>query len=238
MKIPFNKPYSFGNELTYIKEVVDSGKLSGDGVFTKKCQTYFENKYGRDTANKMLMEDREQVIAYSKRSNKAIVDTVETNYMNLLNVNSYQKGSWVLHMLRSELGDSVFWKSIRKYYATYAGGIAGTEDLQKVFEKVSGKNLDQFFRQWLYTPGQPVLKLKWEYNETSKTIKADVMQLQKQLFKFPLLIKIDLGEGKSLYKQVNMTRLSESFTISLNEKPVKLILDPDQSLLFEESKQP
>ena len=46
MKIPFNKPYSFGNELTYIKEVVDSGKLSGDGVFTKKCQTYFENKYG------------------------------------------------------------------------------------------------------------------------------------------------------------------------------------------------
>lgn len=44
--IPFNKPYLSGKELTYIKQAVESGKISGDGNFTKLCHTYFEQKYG------------------------------------------------------------------------------------------------------------------------------------------------------------------------------------------------
>lgn len=44
--IPFNKPYLSGNELKYIKEAVESGKISGDGIFTKKCSTFLEKKYG------------------------------------------------------------------------------------------------------------------------------------------------------------------------------------------------
>ncbi|MFV0232676.1 dTDP-4-amino-4,6-dideoxygalactose transaminase [Empedobacter falsenii] len=45
MTIPFNKPFIIGNELKYIEEAVQSGKISGDGLFTKKCQLYFEEKY-------------------------------------------------------------------------------------------------------------------------------------------------------------------------------------------------
>ncbi len=44
--INFNKPYLAGNEIEYIKESVMSGKISGDGIFTKKCHQFFENKYG------------------------------------------------------------------------------------------------------------------------------------------------------------------------------------------------
>ena len=44
--IPFNKPFICGKELKYIEEAVASGKISGDGVFTKKCHAFFENKYG------------------------------------------------------------------------------------------------------------------------------------------------------------------------------------------------
>ena len=44
--IPFNKPFIIGNELRYIEEAVKSGKISGDGHFTKKCQQFFEQKYG------------------------------------------------------------------------------------------------------------------------------------------------------------------------------------------------
>ncbi len=43
--IPFNKPFIIGKELSYIEEAVKSGKISGDGIFTKKCQTFFEKKY-------------------------------------------------------------------------------------------------------------------------------------------------------------------------------------------------
>ena len=46
MKIPFNKPFLAGNEIEYIKEAVKSGKISGDGIFTKKCQAFFETNYG------------------------------------------------------------------------------------------------------------------------------------------------------------------------------------------------
>ena len=44
--IPFNKPHLSGNELDYIKDAVNSGKLSGNGKYTKKCQHFFEEKYG------------------------------------------------------------------------------------------------------------------------------------------------------------------------------------------------
>ena len=46
MKIPFNKPFLTGNETKYIEEAVYSMKISGDGIFTKKCHTFFEEKYG------------------------------------------------------------------------------------------------------------------------------------------------------------------------------------------------
>lgn len=44
--IPFNKPYFTGQETEYISEAMHNGKVSGDGMFTKKCQTFFETKYG------------------------------------------------------------------------------------------------------------------------------------------------------------------------------------------------
>jgi dTDP-4-amino-4,6-dideoxygalactose transaminase len=46
MTIPFNKPYLSGNEIKYIEEAVKSGKISGNGIYTKKCQTFFEQNYG------------------------------------------------------------------------------------------------------------------------------------------------------------------------------------------------
>lgn len=44
--IPFNKPYLHGRELVYIAQAVASGKISGDGLFTKKCHEFFEKRYG------------------------------------------------------------------------------------------------------------------------------------------------------------------------------------------------
>src|SRR5680860_702574 len=46
MKIPFNKPYLTGKEAHYVDQAISSGKISGNGIFTKKCQTFFEQRYG------------------------------------------------------------------------------------------------------------------------------------------------------------------------------------------------
>ena len=203
-----------------------------EGFATYFTILYFENKYGKDTAINMLKEDRSQVITFSKESGKAIVDTEEADYMKLLNTNSYQKGGWVLHMLRGELGDSVFWRSIRKYYATYAGTIADTRDLQKVFEDVSGKNLKQFFDQWLYTTGQPELSIQWNYNSPSKEVIVTINQQQSAEFNFPLEISLKYASGKPEIQKVYMDKKSKVFTFKTREKPASLIADPDTELLM------
>ncbi len=201
-----------------------------EGFATYMTILYMESKHGKEKALEMIREDRDQVIAFAKGSNRPVVDTAETDYMALLNANSYQKGGWVLHMLRRDLGDSVFWRSIRKYYARYAGDIAGTDDLRRVFEEVSGKDLKQFFKQWLYTPGIPQLKINWTYKQKTQTIEITIEQLQSDIFYFPLEIGIDKKiEGLVISKR------KHSFTLKIKGKPLSVTADPMTSLLFEGS---
>ena len=73
--------------------------------------------------------------------------------MALLNADSYQKGGWVLHMLRRKIGDSLFIKGLQVYFATYSGHNASTANLQSVFEGVSKQNLTDFFISGFTHPG-------------------------------------------------------------------------------------
>ncbi|HMU47196.1 MAG TPA: M1 family metallopeptidase [Chitinophagaceae bacterium] len=222
----------FGN---YATEKSFAHLWLSEGFATYMTILYMENKYGEDTAIQMLKEDREQAIAFAKRNKDLSIVNHTRNYMSLLNPNSYQKGGWVLHMLRRQLGDSVFWKSIRTYYAAHGGKTADSDDLRKIFEKVSGKNLEQFFKQWVYSPGVPELDIQWSYNDKLKNISVTVSQLQKNtLFEFPLEILIQetsLSMPKRFTRNIN--KETETFTIPVSNKPSRFEADPLTSLLFE-----
>ncbi len=205
-----------------------------EGFATYMTVLYMGYQHGNDTASKMLIEDRAQTIAFSKKKMRPVVDSSITNYMELLNVNSYQKGGWVLHMLHVQLGDSIFWKGIRNYYAKYAGKNASTEDLQKIFEEVSGVNLSSFFKQWLYTAGQPNLEASYSYDPANKKLSISILQLQESLFQFPLELKIIGGaEDGMITKSIAVKEKLTTFQIPMIEKPSKIILDPNVKLLFE-----
>ena len=209
-----------------------------EGFATYFTTLYFENKYGQDTATYLRKQDRLEAIAAYKDHNRPVVDTIETDYMKLLNTNNYQKGGWVLHMLRRQLGDTIFWKSIREYYTTYAGKNADTRDLQKVFEKNSGKDLSSFFNQWLYTPGQPSLKITWK-QASDKKIEVTVSQLQAVPFKFPLEIGLTAISGKTKKETLTITgKKEESFTLNVDERITRITPDPDINLFFEEKNPP
>ena len=205
-----------------------------EGFATYMTILYVEDKYGKEAADKLLMEDRDQIIAFTKTKQRPVVDSSITNYMQLLNPNSYQKGGWVLHMLRSQLGDSVFGRSIRTYYSRYAGKNASTEDLQRVFEEVSGTGLPQFFRQWLYVAGHPQLDLSWKYDAAKKLTTITIVQKQNELFQFPLELQITGGaEDGIITKSLPVKERQTVLHIPMMEKPQKITLDPRVKLLFE-----
>ena len=136
-------------------------------------------------------------------------------------------------MLRHMLGDDIFKKAVQTYYATYSGKNAETRDLQQVFEKVSGKNLEQFFRQWLYTPGVPRLDMKWKYNASQQQLQITIRQTQKSVYEFPLELLIQTPSGKNQNETIQVNQPEQSFSFSLNQKPSRIIVDPNVNLLFD-----
>jgi aminopeptidase N len=188
-----------------------------------------------DKRREEMITDREQIIAYHKKQQAPVVDKTVTDLMKLLNANSYQKGGWVLHMLRQEIGTEVFWAGIREYYARFKNSNALSSDFQQAMEKVSGKDLSSFFSQWLYQPGHPQLDGEWKYDDQSKTVKITVNQVQKGFtFKFPLEIAVYLeSESAPTLQKITVDKQSGEFSVPIAQKPVKIQLDPQVNLLFE-----
>ena len=202
-----------------------------EGFATYMAHLYIESRYGKDSLAAEMQIDRNKVIAFSRSNKLPMIDSVSP-LMERLNPNSYEKGSWLLHMLRNQTGDSTFRKVIRQYYATYAGRNVLSADLQAVFEKFTGKSFQSFFDQWLYTPGQPDLDIQWRYNATGRNIEITITQLQEKPFNFTLPFNIVRGTNSPTYISTQVTRKVETFRIPVKERPDALVADPRITLLY------
>lgn len=151
--------------------------------------------------------------------------------MKLLNANNYQKGGWVLHMLRRVMGDAKFFAGIRDYYHTYRDRNALTEDLQRVMEFHAGQPLGWFFKQWIYEPGYPILDATWRWDERAKELRLSVRQTQAQTV-FRLPIELEFGTEKTAKREVlQLNEREQQFTFKLAAKPSRVALDPDEWVL-------
>jgi aminopeptidase N len=198
-----------------------------EGFATYMTHCYLENKYGPDTLKAGMRRDRQKLIAYERQRTTPVVDTsVKGDYMQLLNPNSYEKGGWVLHMLRRRLGDDLFWKGISTYYKTYRDKNASSADFQKTIEQVSGQDLGAFFQEWLFVSGHPHLQISWKYDPDKKTVLIDFTQTQEHLFDFPLEYAID-GD----LHRVNIRNKTTHIEVPSPAKPASLSPDPNTNLL-------
>lgn len=199
-----------------------------EGFASYFTDLYMEHKYGMDSARKRLSDERKEVIDFAKTSTHAVVDS-SSDLMALLNANSYQKGAWVLHMLRQEVGDTVFRKIIQSYYQLYKGGNADTRDFEKQAESVSGKELTWFFDQWLYRPGVPEVAVKWKAD--GKQVKIELKQLQERIYQLPIELTIVTKDGKQQTQKIFLKEKEASIKLDLAEVPVQVIADPNINLL-------
>jgi aminopeptidase N len=198
-----------------------------EGFATYMTHCYLEYKYGPDTLKKGMATDRATTIAFEKKRLTPVVDTsVNGDYMALLNPNSYQKGGWVLHMLRRRIGDSLFWKGISTYYLTFRNSNASSEDFEKTIETVSGQDLRTFFHQWLYTPGHPHVHIDWKYDPDKKSLLIDFTQTQDHLFDFVLEFAADANRYV-----IDIREKTTHVELPLPTPPRHITPDPGANLL-------
>ncbi|NOR74705.1 MAG: M1 family peptidase [Draconibacterium sp.] len=205
-----------------------------EGFTTYLTHVYNQNFHGEEHFLNGLKRDRLRVIKYANVNLAPIIDTTITNYNRLLSTNSYQKASWFLHMLRNNLGDSIFFKGLQKYYSDFKNSTALTKDFKNVMESVSGEKLDLFFQQWLLQPGHPKLKVEWEQKSNNK-IELTVEQIQPDyIFSFPLEIEVQYKNGDVNYKTIEINKRKTEVSFSVQTVVENIVLDPNEKLLFEE----
>ena len=205
-----------------------------EGFATYLTHVYFEQVHGEEARIPRMEADRRRVLNWEPTRTSPVVDTRVKDYNRLLNANSYQKGGWVLHMLRKQVGDEAFVKGIRLYYDRFQLSNALTSDLQKAMEETSGQKLDWFFKQWIFTAGHPNLKVRWSWSNKKKICTLEVEQLQEVPFRFPLDVFFpDGAAGENIIAQLEVTQGKETFEVELPLAPHDVQLDPMVNLLFE-----
>jgi len=208
-----------------------------EGFATYFTHVFNEFTFGRDVMAERLQNDRKRIIRYYEQNpDSPVIDTTITELNRLLSTNSYQKGSWVLHMLRQQIGDESFRRGIREYYRLYRDGTALTEDFRRVMEETSDKELGWFFRQWLYQPGQPFLKGAWNYDPDNMKLTVSLEQAQTDgtFFLFPIDIGINYNDGTPReIKTFQIDSKESNFTVQLEKTPSSVLLDPNTRLLMQ-----
>ncbi len=148
----------------------------------------------------------------------------------------YDKGAWVLNMLRWEIGDDAFFSTLRNYYQKYKYKNASTDDFKDVCEETSGRSLDQFFKQWVFT-GNNIPHIDYSWKSESVSGKYDVTLRLEQIEKgyndydLPIGFSFKSESGETVTKKVHLSQISGKYSFSLDFAPIEVIPDPENHLL-------
>jgi aminopeptidase N len=162
-----------------------------------------------------------------------VVNTETRDLFGLLNRNSYQKGGWVLHMLRGVVGDEVFFQGIQSYYQDHRHGIADTDDFLAAMERASGQDLDWFFDQWLYRPGYPVLAVTTGADPEAGYLQVALRQVQEDYaprFQLPITLEFQWS-GNRERDSVTLRGTQGVFTFPGIPADARVTVDPDGWIL-------
>jgi aminopeptidase N len=223
----------FGNSVT--ERDWDDVWLS-EGFATYFTLLFTEHDEGRDAFVEGLQSSRTQILQVERKlPNTPVVHRNLAEMSKVLNSLVYQKGAWILHMLRREVGTGPFWTAIREYYRRYRDQNASTAELRAIFEQVSGKDLGWFFAQWLNRPGVPKIEGSWRYLPARKAIEVTLSQTQAAE---PFRIAVAVGVRKAAaerpeVERIELTGRTATKLIAVEGEPAAVTIDPDTWLLME-----
>ncbi len=150
----------------------------------------------------------------------------------LLNDTVYDKGAWVLHMLRGVLGGDIL-KDLLYYYARderFRHRNTDTFRFMDLCEEFTGENLDWFFEEWVFTEGRPWYYLDWR--QEGDTLNLTIEQLQDgYIFRMPVDLLVEFEAGGDTTLSVFDSLASQGFTVTVPGEVKKVILDPEGWIL-------
>ncbi|HRH42929.1 MAG TPA: M1 family metallopeptidase [Pyrinomonadaceae bacterium] len=218
----------FGDSVT---EATWADLWLSEGFATYFAGLFLENNEGKDRFRLYMRDKAKSYFEYEKKNRTPIHDTKTEKLFDLLTPNNYEKGGWVLHMMRGMLGDKAFFDGLKSYYNEHKESTATTEDLRIALERSSGKDLKNFFERWIYQAGHPVYQATWKQTGKS-TLEITLKQTQEdEAFLQPVTIEIITNNGS---QRVIMTPTGKETVAKFKSaKPKKIVIDPDEIILKE-----
>src|SRR5438874_8836121 len=208
-----------------------------EGFATYFAALWTQHAHGDSAFRQNMARIRSTILSDAESVPKhPVIDTAEHDLLALLNRNSYDKGGFVLHMLRRTIGDSAFFRGLRSYYTEHRDGTALSDDLRSAMERASGQKLGWFFDQWLLRAGFPELEVTWSSDPSSHQVMLDVYQAGRfGAYRFPLTVEMHDGGGAQRRATVLVPAESHArLAIPLDGQaaaPRTLVVDPDTDLL-------
>jgi len=198
-----------------------------EGFATYSDALWHEHVYGFPGLKQRMEAFRERYFSHTGQEHPIY----DPPLGHLFCATEYQKGAWVLHMLRFVVGDTNFDAILRRYAQDFAYANVDTSDFQNVCEEVYGGSLEWFFSQWIYGSGYPAYQFGWAHSGPNR-IKVVVSQLQQDfpLFDMPLELEILLPSGP-VRKMIWVSEKEQEFEFSFQEEPQGVVLDPDTWIL-------
>jgi hypothetical protein len=143
------------------------------------------------------------------------------------------KGPSVFLMLREHIGREAFARGFANVVKKHAHTRMPLELIKQEWEKASGKNLDEFFLQWIKRPGAPHLKLEWKSEKVEDGFKVfgAVSQTAEPFFSLPVEIVAFSGKDKESHV-INLTSEKTEFAFRVDQEPENVALDPQRKSLW------
>ena len=193
-----------------------------------------EQRLGRDEYDYGVAGDLDTYLGEAAgRYQRPIVCRDYVEPIDLFDRHLYEKGGLVLHMLRRELTDAVFFEGVQLYLTRHAFGIVETTDLMRAFEEVSGRSLERFFDHWVYRPGHPELSVKVSYDDglLSVALKQSQKTGDAPVFALPIEIEVTHDDGTRTRHHKLVTEAHDVLTLPLDKRPLHVGFDPEQRVI-------
>ncbi|HEV2665274.1 MAG TPA: M1 family metallopeptidase, partial [Blastocatellia bacterium] len=197
-----------------------------------------EHARGRDEARFTLFQDFLTYMREDRTSHRRPIVFNRYRFSeDLMDRHAYEKGACVLDMLRWELGDDAFFRTLAHYLNKHEFGNAETNDFKVAIEEATGQNLHWFFDQWLYGPGHPELEVAYEWRREQKLLKLSVKQVQgvedgTRVFRFPAeieVVTVEPGEGAETERRASyrvvVEKAEQDFYFPCESRPRMVLFD-------------